>query len=91
MEFGSGEGLISSGLETGGENVFTGEGYLEMVRWRIERNNKFTREAALKRRGGVVLIKFVINLDGTISNLQILKPSSMEVLNRQAQPVSPII
>ena len=84
MEFGSGVGLSSSGLGAGVGNALTKEGYLEMVRRKIERNNKFPPEAAEKAKGGVVVVQFVINLDGTISDLKILKPSHLEALNRQA-------
>ena len=80
-EIGNGAGLSSSGLGGSG-GALTKEEYIEMVRLKVERNNRFPMEA--KKRGGVVTVQFVINLDGTLRNLIILKPSPVEALNIQA-------
>lgn len=80
---GSGTGFSSSG-SGGGGSIVTREDYIEMVRLKIERNTRFPPGDIQKRRGGVVTVQFVINLDGTIRDLKILKPSPIEGLNRQA-------
>ena len=84
IKIGSGIGNSTSGLGESGGGTSTKDGYMEMVRLKIERNNKIPPEAIRRRRGGVVTLQFVINLDGTIRDLKIIKPSPMEVLNRQA-------
>lgn len=58
--------------------------YLEMVRLKVKRNNRFPEEAQKKQRGGVVSVSFVINLDGTIRDLMLIKPSPFDELNKQA-------
>ena len=80
-EIGTGADLSSTGL--GGEiGALTREDYFEKVRLKVERNNSVPMGTI--STGGVVTVQFVINLDGTIRDLEILKPSTNEVFNRQA-------
>lgn len=83
LMLGSGFGN-SFGEGTGGGGSGSKDGYLEMVRLKVKRNNKFPEEAKKKQRGGVVSVSFVINLDGTIRDLMIIKPSPFDELNKQA-------
>ncbi len=80
-EIGSGAGLTSIGLG-GIKGAITIEDYLEKVRRKVERNNRFPM--GKMRIRGFVKVQLVINLDGTIRDLKILIPSTQEVYNRQA-------
>lgn len=82
-EAGAGLGSFSGGGIGGG--AMTQEGYLEMVNMKVQRTNKYPPGANEKRREGVVLVSFIINLsDGTIRDLKILKPCPYQELNDQA-------
>ncbi len=74
---------ISSNLLEG-IGMPTKEDYYEMVRLRIERHKKYPDEAASMHKQGTVILSFVINLEGIMRNLKIVKPSSHEVLNEAA-------
>jgi TonB family protein len=78
---GSSAGLSSVGLGTDG-GALTREQYIEMVRRKVERMNQFPDEQ--KRTSGVVTVQFLINLDGTIDDLQIWVPSPIEAFNQHA-------
>ena len=69
----------------GGGGSGSKDGYLEMIRLKVENNNRFPPEAKKERRGGIVTVSFIINLaDGTIRDLMIVTPSPFEDLNEQA-------
>ncbi len=81
----SGSGFGTSiGEGTGGGGSGSKDGYLEMVRLKVKRNNKFPEEAKKKQRGSIVTVSFVIKLDGTIRDLMIIKPSPFDEFNDQA-------
>jgi protein TonB len=78
-----GDILISSSLtERGG--LPTKQDYYEMVRLKIDRQKKYPDEAASMHKEGKVILSFVINLEGVIRDLKIVKPSPHEVLNEAA-------
>ena len=79
-----GIGGVSSGLVESGFGMSTKDDYKEMIRMRIERAKKWPQEADGTYKEGIVSLSFVINLDGTISNLRIVKPSQYESLNKAA-------
>jgi protein TonB len=60
------------------------EDYYEMVRLRIDRQKKYPEEAVSMHKQGTVVLSFVINLEGIMRNLKIVKPSPHEVLNQAA-------
>ena len=62
----------------------TKQDYYEMVRLKIDRQKKYPNEAASMHKEGKVILSFVINLEGVIRNLKIVKPSPYEVLNEAA-------
>jgi protein TonB len=74
---------ISPGL-AGGVGLPTEKDYYEMVRLRIEREKKYPEEAASMHKEGKVVLSFVINLDGFVRDLTIVKPCPHEVLNEAA-------
>ena len=80
-KIGSGAGLSSIGLGDEG-GALTREDYIEMVRRKVERTNQ--PPEVQMRTSGVVTVQFLINLDGTIDNLQIWIPSPTEAFNRCA-------
>ena len=84
--FDPGIGSLSSGLVEGGIGMSTKDDYKEMVRMRIEREKEknWLKADDGTYKEGVVLISFIINLDGTISNLKVVKPSPFKSLNEAA-------
>ncbi len=74
---------ISPGL-TGGVGLPTKQDYYEMVRLRIEREKKYPKEAYSMHKEGKVVLSFLINLEGVVRDLTIVKPCPHEVLNEAA-------
>jgi protein TonB len=74
---------LSAGL-TGGIGLPTKQDYYEMVRLRIEREKKYPKEAESMHKEGKVVLSFVINLEGFVRDLTIVKPCPHEVLNQAA-------
>jgi protein TonB len=64
--------------------VSSGMDYKEMVLLRIERAKKYPKDAQGKYQEGMVSLSFVINPDGTIRDLKIIKPSPYKALNDAA-------
>lgn len=81
-----GDSSLSSSLMEGISGQISGADYKEMVQLRIDREKKknWVKETDGTYKEGVVSLSFVINPDGTISNLKIVKPSPHESLNRAA-------
>ena len=77
-DFGTSSGLME------GIGMPTKQDYYEMVRLKIERHKKYPDEAASMRKQGKVVLSFVINLEGVMRDLKIVKPSPHEVLNEAA-------
>lgn len=83
MWLGRGDNRISGSLMEGVGRL-TKEDYYEMVRLRIDREKKYPKEADGSYREGRVTLSFVIKLDGSITNLKIVKPSPYKELNEAA-------
>lgn len=81
-----GDSSLSSGLMAGISGQSSGVDYTEMIQLRIDREKKknWVKEADGFYKEGAVSLSFVINPDGTISNLKIMKPCLHESLNRAA-------
>ena len=79
----SGQGIS---VAEGVSGISEGEDYREMVIRRIEqeKSNHWLKESDGKFREGIVILSFIINPDGTIRNLKILKPSPYKSLNEAA-------
>lgn len=75
---------FSSGLMEGIAGISSGADYKEMVLMRIERAKKYPKETDGTYKEGLVILSFVINPDGTISNLKIVKPCPYKTLNEAA-------
>ena len=75
---------FSSGLMEGIAGISSGVEYKEMVLMRIERAKKYPKETDGTYKEGIVTLSFVINPDGTISNLKIVKPCPYKALNEAA-------
>jgi protein TonB len=75
---------FSSGLMEGVAGVSSGVDYKEMVLMRIERSKKYPKEADGTYKEGTVTVSFIINPDGTISNLKIVKRCPYKALNDAA-------
>jgi protein TonB len=74
---------ISAGLK-GGVGLPTKQDYYEMVRLRIEREKKYPNEAQSLHKEGKVVLNFVINLEGFVRDLTIVKPCPHKPLNEAA-------
>jgi protein TonB len=62
----------------------TKQDYYEMVRLRIDREKKYPNEAHSMHYEGKVTLSFVINLEGFVRDLKIVKPCPHKVLNEAA-------
>ncbi len=83
MKIGLGDIPFSSSL-TGGVGLSTKQDYYQMVRLRIDREKKYPKEAYSIHKEGKVILSFVIDLEGTIRDLKIVKPCPHKVLNEAA-------
>jgi protein TonB len=83
LRLGRGDSRISSSLMEGVTRL-TKEDYYEMVRLRIDREKKYPQEADGSYKEGRVILSFMINLDGSIRDLKIVKPSPYKDLNEAA-------
>ena len=83
MKIDPGDILISSSPMEGG-GLPSKQDYYEMVRLRIDRQKKYPKEAYSMHKEGTVTLSFVINLEGVIRDLKIVKPSLHKVLNEAA-------
>lgn len=60
------------------------EGYLDLVRLKIEKNKEYPAIAKKKRIEGSVTVQFVIDTEGNLRQANILKGSGHEILNTAA-------
>ncbi len=81
---GHGDTALSSSLIEGVSGLTKGEDYKEMVLRRIERVKKYPKDADGTYKEAVVSLSFIINPDGTVSNLKIVKPCPYNSLNHAA-------
>ncbi len=78
------DSYFSPGKTGGGTGMATREGYLEMVRKKLDENYRYPDVSDTRAVECVVIVSFIINLDGTIRNLKILKPGPYPEFDRQA-------
>ncbi len=83
MNINPGDIRISSGLVEG-VGLPTKQDYYEMVRLRIERGKRYPGEAVSMHKEGKVVVSFVIDLEGFVRDLKIVKPCPHKVLNEAA-------
>lgn len=83
MKIDLGDSRLSTGM-TEGVGLPTEQDYYEMVRLRIEREKIYPDEAASMHKEGKVTVSFVINLEGDIRDLKIVKPCRHKILNEAA-------
>ncbi len=50
----------------------------------LKKNLVYPRQAQMKGMTGVVLVSFIVNVDGTISKLKVVKSKASEILNESA-------
>jgi periplasmic protein TonB len=81
---GHGDTALSSNLFEGVSGLAKGEDYKEMVLRRIERVKKYPKDADGTYKEAVVSLSFIINPDGTVSNLKIVRPCPYNSLNHAA-------
>ena len=86
MNIAQGEGGEGLSVAEGAPGYAEGEDYKEMVLRRIEqeKSKHWFKESDGKFREGLVVLSFIINPDGTIRDLKILKPSPYKSLNEAA-------
>jgi TonB family protein len=81
---GHGDTALSSKFIEGMSGLANSEDYKEMIIRRIERIKKYPKDADGTYKEAVVSLSFIINPDGTISNLRIVKPCPYNSLNHAA-------
>jgi len=70
-----------------GELIDSGDAeanYLEMVRLKIERHKKYPETAKVRQIEGFVTVRFVINPQGDVLNIEIIKSSRQKSLDKAA-------
>lgn len=81
LNFARGEGNQGISVMEGVSGVAQGEDYKDMVLRKIESKKKYPEGADGKRNEAIVVLSFIINPDGTIRDLKIVKPCPYEELN----------
>ena len=76
---------LSADLTSGiGLGLPTKQDYYELVRLRIDQEKKYPKEAQSMHHEGKVTVSFVINLEGYVRELKIVKPCPHKALNEAA-------
>ena len=84
MSFGQGDTQLSSSLMEGITGMSKKGDYYEMIRLKIDQKKKWIKETDGTYKEGVVTLGFIIDLDGNIKDLKIVKPSPFRSLNEAA-------
>lgn len=84
MNITQGEDNMVSGVMEGVSGFVEGEDYKEMVLRKIEHEKKYPLSTDGTYKEAMVSLSFIINPDGTIRNLKIVKPCPYAELNRAA-------
>ena len=78
----SGVGMGPGGNSRGRGNSTVGDTYLTMVRSKIERHKTYPRRATLQQIQGIVVVHFIITLEGTIKGIDVVQSSGFTVLDQ---------
>ena len=84
VSFGQGDTQLSSSLMEGIGGMSNKDDYYEMIRLKIDQKKKWIKETDGTFKEGVVTLGFVIDLEGNIRGLKIVKPSPYRSLNEAA-------
>ena len=84
----NGSGLDLAGWDPGAmeglKEILTQKDYYDLIQLRIESYKEYPQMARMKRIEGRTTVEFVIGLDGSISELEIVKSSRKKALDKAA-------
>ncbi len=82
---GNGDVALSAGLVEGVSGGIKGDSYMDMIQRKIERKKKYPKGPDGTYREAIVTVTFVINPDGSVSNVRITKGCPYDELNHAAR------